>query len=45
MLFNMIKSYFEEYKMIEEKKYKEILEKFKNKMPHLSSNINILFIK
>jgi len=42
MLFNMIKSFFEEYKMIEEKKYNEILEKFKKKMSYLSSNINIL---
>ena len=42
ILFYMIQSYFEEYQMILDNKYNTIIDKFKNKMPHLDSKINIL---
>ena len=42
ILFYMIQSYFEEYQMILDNKYNKIIDKFKNKMPHLESKINIL---
>jgi len=41
-LLDMIKSYFIEYEMIINKKYNQILNKFKNKMVLLGSKINIL---
>jgi BirA family transcriptional regulator, biotin operon repressor / biotin---[acetyl-CoA-carboxylase] ligase len=42
MLFDMIKSYIDEYELIQKKQYKKILDKFKNKMTHLGSKVNIL---
>ena len=42
ILFYMIQSYFEEYQMILDNKYNTIIDKFKNRMPHLGSKINIV---
>ena len=43
ILFEMIKSYFEEYQMIDQKKYNKVLEKFKKKMMYLGSYVDLLF--
>ena len=43
MLLYMIHSYFEQYEMILDKKYIQIIDKFKKHMHHLGSKINILF--
>ena len=42
VLLDMIESYFVEYEMIINKKYNQIFNKFKKKMMHLGSKINIL---
>ena len=41
MLYYLIKSYFAEYQMILDKKYIQIIEKFRKKMTHLDSNIKL----
>ena len=43
LLFEMIKIFFTEYEMIIQKKYNQVLEKFKKKMIHLGSYVDILF--
>ena len=43
ILFEMIKSYFDEYEMIAQKKFNQVLEKFRKKMIYLRSYVNILF--
>ena len=43
ILFEMIKSYFDEYEMIVQKKYNQILEKFRKKMMYLDSYVDLLF--
>ena len=42
ILLYMIQSYFAEYEMILDKKYNQIVDKFRNKMLHLGSEINLL---
>ena len=42
MLYYLIKSYYAEYQMILDKKYIQIIDKFRKKMTHLGSNINVL---
>ena len=42
-LFEMIKSYFDEYEMIIHKKYNQVLEKFRKRMMFLGSYVDILF--
>lgn len=42
ILFNIIKSYFDEYEMILQKKYNQVLQKFRKKMMCLGSYVNIL---
>lgn len=42
VLLDMVESYFVEYEMIINKKYNQIFNKFKKKMMHLGSKINIL---
>lgn len=43
ILFEMIESYFDEYEMIVQKEYNQILEKFKNKMIYLGTYVDLLF--
>ena len=43
LLFEIIKSYFDEYEMIIQKKFNRVLEKFRKKMMYLGSYVNILF--
>ena len=43
MLLELIRVYFEEYEMIVQKKYNQILEKFRKKMMYLDSYVNMLF--
>lgn len=43
ILFEMIISYFDEHNLIVEKKYNQVLEKFRKKMMYLGSNVNLLF--
>ena len=43
ILFEMIKSYFNEYEMIVQKKYNKIIEKFRKRMMYLGSYADILF--
>ena len=43
ILFEMIRSYFNEYEMIVQKKYNQILEKFRKKMMYLDSYVSLLF--
>jgi len=42
VLINFIESYFNEYEMITNKNYDQILNLFKNQMSHFGSKINIL---
>ena len=42
VLLDMVESYFVEYEMIINKKYNQIFKKFRKKMMHLGSKINIL---
>ena len=43
VLFEMIKSYFDEYEMIIKKKYNKVIKKFRERMMYLNSYIDILF--
>ena len=42
-LFEMIKSFFDEYEMIVYKKYNQVLEKFRKRMMYLGSFVDILY--
>ena len=42
-LFEMIKSFFDEYEVIVYKKYNQVLEKFRKRMMFLGSYVDILF--
>ena len=43
ILFEMIRSYFDEYEMVIQKKHNHVLEKFKKNMMYLDSHVNLLF--
>lgn len=43
IIFEMIKSYFDEYEMIVQKKYNKVLKKFRKKMMYLNSYVDLLF--
>lgn len=43
VLFAMIKSYFNEYEMIVQKKFNQVLQKFRDRMIYLGSHVDILF--
>jgi BirA family transcriptional regulator, biotin operon repressor / biotin---[acetyl-CoA-carboxylase] ligase len=43
IIFEFIRSYFDEYEMVIQKKHNQVLEKFKKNMMYLDSYVNLLF--